>query len=101
MSKDTECPYCGEWQEICHDDGYGYEEAEVYSQVCGDCDKEFVYYTTPLFYYEAQKADCLNGAEHSYEATCTYPRKYTKMRCKDCGDEREPTDEEMASILGA
>lgn len=26
MSKDVECPYCEEWNEICHDDGFGYEE---------------------------------------------------------------------------
>ena len=28
--KDCECPYCGEDQEINHDDGYGYEENGVY-----------------------------------------------------------------------
>jgi len=25
---DVDCPYCGESQEICHDDGFGYSEDE-------------------------------------------------------------------------
>jgi hypothetical protein len=30
MNEDVKCPYCGKYQEIDHDDGYG----------CEDCGKE-------------------------------------------------------------
>jgi len=28
MEADAECPYCEKWNEISHDDGYGYAEGE-------------------------------------------------------------------------
>ena len=88
MSNDVECPYCGIGQEICHDDGYGYSEDETHEQQCGDCGKMFAYKTSIIFYYEASKADCLNGAEHKMEkvwSTATYDPPF--MRCEDCGHE--------------
>lgn len=97
--KDVECPYCGESQEINHDDGYGYDEDTLYNQECSNCDKTFVYTTYIMFYYESHKADCLNGEEHKYKPTMTVPRKYTMMRCTDCEEERKPTDSEMESIM--
>ena len=98
MSKDVECPYCGCWQEINHDDGYGYGEDEVYEQECGDCEKTFVFNTSISYYYDAKKADCLNGGEHIYKPSMTYPVRYTKMICRDCDKSRKPTDEEMRVI---
>ena len=94
MSHDVNCPYCGKGQEICHDDGYGYVEDEVFSQECGDCGKTFVYTTSIHYYYEANKADCLNGSEHTFKPTHTYPRYYTRMRCADCDAQRQMTPEE-------
>lgn len=99
MSKDIECPYCGQWQEINHDDGYGYEEDTAHNQECGNCDKTFVFYTSISFYYESQKADCLNGSEHEYKPSSTFPRKYTKMVCKHCDDKRPPTESELKIIV--
>jgi hypothetical protein len=99
MSKDVECPYCEKWQEINHDDGYGYEEGEVYEQECCDCNKTFTYTTSISFYHEAEKADCLNGSEHEFEPTRTYPKEYTQMRCKMCDQKREPTEKEWEEIL--
>jgi len=98
MSKDVECPYCGNYQDINHDDGFGYEEDTAHNQTCESCDKTFVFYTSISFYYESQKADCLNGSKHEYLASCTFPRRFTKMACKNCDDKREPTEQEFEII---
>lgn len=94
MSKDIKCPYCEYEQDIDHEDGYGYQEDTVHQQECCNCGKSFVYTTSISFYYDAEKADCLNDGEHDYQPTCTQPRCYTKMRCTMCDDERRLTDEE-------
>lgn len=86
---DVKCPYCGSDNEICHDDGYGYEEGEPHQTVCSECDKNFVFYTEISFYYEAYKADCLNGGEHKYKETSTFPRCFRRLKCQDCGEEKE------------
>ena len=98
-SKDIECPYCGEWQEIDHDDGYGYTEDEYYQQECADCDKEFAYTTYIIFGYTANKADCLNGSKHPYKPSSTCPPECTSMYCPDCGGTRPSTPEEMQDVL--
>ena len=87
---DVECPYCGEDQEINHDDGYGYEEGKKHEQQCSDCNKNFVYETSISFHYEAEKADCLNdGREHDYKLVCHAPSDVWPnwKRCKDCDHE--------------
>lgn len=99
MSKDIECPYCGTWQDINHDDGYGYEEDTAHNQCCENCDKTFVYFTSISFNYDSQKADCLNGSEHEYEPSCTFPRRYTKMVCKHCDDKINPTTKQLEIIV--
>ncbi|SEN68042.1 hypothetical protein [Nitrosomonas marina] len=101
MMDEAHCPYCGESQEINHDDGYGYEEDKLHRQGCGSCGKEFVFTTSIHFYYATHVADCLNGSEHKYEPTNTYPVEYTKMKCRDCGEIRNPTEVEMALIMEA
>ena len=97
--KDIECPYCEHEQEINHDDGYGYEEGELYQQQCSNCDKFFVYTTSISYYHEATKADCLNDSEHTFRATSTYPKECTRMECTQCGEIRQPTEEEMKVIM--
>lgn len=92
--KDVECPYCGHEQDINHDDGYGYSESEIHNQQCSNCDKYFTFTTSISFYYEVGKADCLNGSNHNWQPTITYPKYMTKMHCPDCGQERKPTKEE-------
>ncbi len=99
MYSDVDCPYCDKGNEINHDDGYGYEEGRVYEQECSGCDKIFVYTTSISFYYEAEKAACLNGGEHIFEPTMTYPKKYTKMCCTMCDKTRQPTEDELTLIL--
>jgi transcriptional regulator NrdR family protein len=85
---DVKCPYCGEEQEICHDDGYGYEQGEAHEQECYDCEKRFVFYTYATFVYSAGKADCLNGEDHKWTEWKEYSRMndyiYKKRECHDC-----------------
>lgn len=89
MAHDVECPYCGEGQEINHDDGYGYTEDKRHEQQCGDCGKNFVYNTSISFYYEAEKADCLNGSPHDLEPVIHMPNRWPDWkRCKNCDFEQ-------------
>ncbi len=91
---DVECPYCSYTQEICHDDGYGVEEDELHQQECEVCDKRFVYLTYFSLNYKVQKADCLNGEEHVYEKTITFPPEASRLECTTCGDEKPFTSNE-------
>lgn len=91
---DAECPYCNNGIEINHDDGYGYEEGVIYQQRCSNCDKRFVYSTNIRYTHETEIAPCLNGEPHKYELTDTYPKRFSKMRCTCCDDERQPTPDE-------
>lgn len=94
---DVECPYCGEGQEICHDDGEGYEEGTFHQQQCG-CEKTFCYTTSMLLMYESSKAPCQNGGEHAWEPTSTTPKRCTRMRCKYCDEERPLTADERLDL---
>ena len=87
MTEDVKCPYCGKWQEINHDDGYGYEEGQVHEQEC-TCGKTFVYSTSAIYYYEAEKAPCKNGGEHDFKQSEGYPSGYMKnrQRCQVCDE---------------
>lgn len=91
---DMECPYCGEWQDVCHDDGHGYDEGKRHGHQCSACDNFFVFETEISFSYTPYKADCLNGTEHEWEPTHTTPRKYTQMECSCCWQRRMPTPDE-------
>ncbi len=84
MSNDLECPYCGEWQEANHDDGHGLGEDTLWQETCRSCGKDFTFWTTILFSYDTQKADCLNGSPHNFQWTNTYPQEYAKMQCTIC-----------------
>jgi len=84
----ADCPYCEKEVNINHDDGYGYEEDRLYEQECYHCGKMFVYNTTVSFYHDAHKADCLNGEEHDFKRTRTYPPEFAVMRCTMCGVEK-------------
>jgi len=87
--EDVECPYCEKWNEINHDDGYGYEEGETYEQTCDHCGKIFVYTTSIHFYYDAKKAPCKNGGEHDWKKIDGWPKEYFKnrRRCSCCDEE--------------
>lgn len=99
MYSNVECPYCEKEQEINHDDGYGYEEDEVYQQQCDFCDKVFAYTTSIHFTHNANKADCLNEGEHEWKRIATTPIEYTTMGCTMCDERRKPTEDEWKLIL--
>ena len=86
MNEDVDCPYCDAGQMICHDDGYGYEENETFSQECEGCGKTFTYTTTPTYYYDVYKAPCLNGGEHKWKRIIGWPPEHyeNKYRCEYC-----------------
>ena len=90
--KDLECPYCGKELEVNHDDGFGYEEGVRHKMECEHCGKSFVFETSISFYYESEKADCLNDGKHDYQLTHAFPKVFSKMKCSMCGEERELTD---------
>lgn len=96
---DMECPYCGAGQEVCHDDGAGYAEAELHQHQCSECEKYFVFNTSISFYYDPKKADCLNDGQHTFKATTTIPIEYTRMECTQCDERRDPTEDEMKEIM--
>ena len=99
MSYDVKCPYCGEKQNINHDDGVGYEEDEIHQQQCKGCDKYFVYTTQISYSYDVTKADCLNDGECTFRPINTFPKEYTRMVCTQCGEYRNPTEQEMVEIM--
>jgi len=70
---DVDCPYCGKGQEICHDDGVGYDESKTHDQQCSDCDKYFAYTTSIIYHYEAEKAPCMNGEDHKWKPVWNPP----------------------------
>ncbi|MDF1685318.1 MAG: hypothetical protein P1U50_00900 [Parvibaculaceae bacterium] len=72
---DVRCPYCGEGQEINHDDGYGYDEMAIHQQECFACENTFTFTTQTHFSYDTGKADCLNGWPH-------VPSYYSRPNCR-------------------
>jgi len=98
MREDLECPYCNEPLEVNHDDGGGYSEDELHQMECWNCNKSFVFRTSISYYYEPEKADCLNDGKHDYKKTNTFPVEFSKMQCTMCDNSREMTDAERASF---
>ena len=76
---DIKCPYCGIWQDVDHDDGYGYDESETHSQDCINCGKEFDFTTSVTYSYSAY---CKSESDHEmYRPLDGEPDFYT---CKNC-----------------
>lgn len=95
--RDTQCPYCGAEVEINHDDGQGYAEDEKHQQDCPECEKTFVFTTEIILYYHPAKADCLNGAEHDWHKTKTWPQEFARLRCSICDEEMpKPANAEVS-----
>ena len=92
--EDTKCPYCKAPQEICHDDGEGYTEDEIHEQECSECEKVFIFTTSIIYYYNAEKAPCKNGGSHDWKQAIGWPKEafIGIFRCQCCGEEksREP-----------
>ena len=94
MSKDLECPYCGHEQDVCHDDGFGYEEYKRHEVECHFCEKWYVFTTYVSYSYTPEKAECLNTGEHNIKETRNENghQEYIIIirECKDC-DYKEKT----------
>lgn len=94
---DLECPYCGAENNVCNDDGAGYNEGELEQMKCCSCDKYFVFSTyIPRPTYEAYPAECLNGDSHNWVPRNRSPRmrEIAQMHCKTCDESRAMTDKE-------
>lgn len=79
----VDCPYCGQENEINHDDGAHYDEEHAESMECEHCDKKFLVDATISWYFEGREADCLNDGEHKWkDLISTHPvgREY----CTHC-----------------
>lgn len=81
---DLNCPYCNSENEVCHDDGEGYEEDVRHEMECRECEKYFVFATQISFDYKPSKADCLNDGNHRLKESITYPERFTRMQCQEC-----------------
>lgn len=76
---DIKCPYCGAYQDVDHDDGYGYEEDKEHEQSCGSCDKAFKFTTSITYCYSVY---CENESDHDmYQAL---PNEPDFFMCKNC-----------------
>jgi len=95
---DIKCPYCKQEQEVCHDDGFGYEEDVLHEIECCRCEKRFIFTTSISYYYSSQRADCLNGSPHKFSPTHTFPKAFTRMDCEWCGTSRELTEDERIEL---
>ena len=87
----VECPYCFKEQEVCHDDGFGYEENTLWEEECNSCGKMFVFETYISFDHTGYKAPCLNGVPHIWEKRHGAPAWYfvNKRQCKDCDAQKD------------
>lgn len=94
---DLECPYCEEGLDVDYGDDI-YDEDVNHQMSCSKCDKSFVFTTSVMYYHSAEKADCLNGADHDFNVTATFPKFLSRMRCTMCGEEREPTEKESLDL---
>ena len=97
---DMECPYCGAGQEVCHDDGAGYEECKRHEHTCSECGKTFVFRTSISFSYYASKANCLNGSDHDIMFRRSWPAKFSRMECRYCDYTRPATGAEIVEHAG-
>jgi hypothetical protein len=84
---DIECPYCDYEQEVNHNDGSNFAEDERHYMSCGQCEKEFTFWTSISLSYSAEKADCLNGEPHDLQPTNVYPKIAACVRCTVCDTE--------------
>ncbi len=83
---DLFCPYCDAALEVCHEDGFGYDEDRLHEMTCWSCGKNFVFTTSIHYYYEARKADCLNGEQHKLVPStgAKYSGFKDWVRCETC-----------------
>ena len=75
---DIKCPYCGQEQEINHDDGYGYDEGEEHEQDCVECARPFKFFTSISYHYEVH---CAGEHELENDPAGSHPNLYNCAKC--------------------
>lgn len=89
------CPYCNKENKLETENFNNYDQGESIERECRNCGKIFLFSYELSFEFSAQKADCLNGAEHKFERTNAYPEAFRKIACKVCGLEQHDPDREQ------
>ncbi len=79
------CPYC---DKDLNDPDDAYNPGELYEKQCRYCEKIFIFEIDYIKTYHCKQADCLNGAEHDFKKTKTFPERFAKLRCTMCGMEK-------------
>lgn len=82
---DCICPYCDKGMENPDD---CYEPNTLYEEECPHCGLNFVFEVEYSITYNTKQASCLNGGNHDYKKTDTFPIEFTRLRCTMCGDEQ-------------
>lgn len=49
-------------------------------------------------FLQVEKADCLNGGDHDFRPTKTFPKEYTEMECAVCEARRDLTKVERTIL---
>ena len=92
MSDYVNCPYCKNSTFVDLDDINVLAE-EPFTTECEHCGKVILVTPSVHITLDADKCQC-QGQDHEWEPTQTFPKCFSKMICKHCGEEREPTEEE-------
>ena len=96
----AECPYCLTYQEICHDDGYGLDEGQVYEQGCSNCGRIFGFEVMHSIDYYTRRLPCANKKPHKWVTRPSFPAKErSKVECVWCRATRQLTDEEWMAVM--
>ena len=88
----AKCPYCGREHNIDLTD-INVEDDYHFLHECVKCCKLFNVTLHVAVTCSIEKCDC-QGENHEWELVQTFPKEFSTMRCKHCGEERSLTDKE-------
>lgn len=88
----TKCPYCGKEDDFDITTTQ-YADGDRTLQTCNECEKVYNVYIRITVDCDCTPCQC-QGENHEWELTPTYPKAFSTMRCKHCGEERSLTDKE-------
>ena len=90
------CPYCEKSIEIYCDE---FIDGETSNQKCEYCGKVFAFGVKIVTEYHLKKAPCLNGGEHDWELSYTFPGCRHWVECKNCGKSRSCSQIELQELI--
>jgi len=96
----VECPYCGEENEVSHDNGENYSEDETTETECSGCEKIFQIETSVIFDHRAIATPCLNDGNHHFEQVYGCPKEVFVgvTMCRICGERKTDTAKNQESM---